>query len=161
MRDRRLKRAEPTQVKERMFAALAALAAQHAAAPWFEDVLAELLGERDYLTSARYVEVCTAAIERNELTDVRAAGMLTLGAFLSASDDETLQADGLRWLQRVQAEFPCTKWATEAPCATIRPEDLAPGKLAPDFAASTIDGHAFKLSDYRGKVVLIDFYGFW
>jgi peroxiredoxin len=25
----------------------------------------------------------------------------------------------------------------------------------------TIDGHQFKLSDYRGKVVVLDFYGFW
>ena len=32
---------------------------------------------------------------------------------------------------------------------------------APDFDAKTIDGHEFKLSDYRGKVVLLDFYGFW
>jgi peroxiredoxin len=35
------------------------------------------------------------------------------------------------------------------------------GKPAPDFYAETIDGHAFKLSDYKGKVVLLDFYGFW
>ena len=42
-----------------------------------------------------------------------------------------------------------------------RPEDLEPGKEAPEFLGRTIDGHDFKLSDYRGKVVLIDFYGFW
>ncbi len=42
-----------------------------------------------------------------------------------------------------------------------RPEDLEAGKEAPEFMGRTIDGHEFKLSDYRGKVVLIDFYGFW
>ena len=38
---------------------------------------------------------------------------------------------------------------------------LSVGSVAPDFDARTLDGHEFKLSDYRGKVVLVDFYGFW
>jgi cytochrome oxidase Cu insertion factor (SCO1/SenC/PrrC family) len=35
------------------------------------------------------------------------------------------------------------------------------GELAPDFEVKDVDGKPFKLSDYRGKVVLIDFWGFW
>ena len=35
------------------------------------------------------------------------------------------------------------------------------GKPAPDFSARDVDGVAFKLSDYRGKVVVLDFWGFW
>ena len=31
----------------------------------------------------------------------------------------------------------------------------------PDFDAVDVDGNAFKLSDYRGKVTVIDFWGFW
>jgi hypothetical protein len=38
---------------------------------------------------------------------------------------------------------------------------LQPGKQAPDIAGEDIDGKAFKLSDYRGKVVLLDFWGHW
>jgi hypothetical protein len=38
---------------------------------------------------------------------------------------------------------------------------LAPGNQAPDFSAVDPDGNAFKLSDYRGKVVVLDFWGFW
>ena len=38
---------------------------------------------------------------------------------------------------------------------------LAVGKLAPDFEAKDADGVAFKLSDYRGKVVVLDFWGYW
>jgi len=38
---------------------------------------------------------------------------------------------------------------------------LQPGKPAPDIAGADIDGKAFKLSDYRGKVVLLDFWGDW
>jgi hypothetical protein len=32
---------------------------------------------------------------------------------------------------------------------------------APDIAAEDLDGVAFKLSDYRGKIVLLDFWGHW
>lgn len=35
------------------------------------------------------------------------------------------------------------------------------GNLAPDFEVKDVEGKSFKLSDYRGKVVLIDFWGFW
>jgi hypothetical protein len=39
--------------------------------------------------------------------------------------------------------------------------NLAIGKTAPDIAADDLDGKSFKLSDYRGKVVVIDFWGNW
>ena len=34
-------------------------------------------------------------------------------------------------------------------------------KGAPDINGQDVDGRKFKLSDYRGKVVLIDFWGDW
>lgn len=39
--------------------------------------------------------------------------------------------------------------------------NLAIGMVAPDIEGEDIDGVAFKLSDYRGKVVVIDFWGNW
>lgn len=38
---------------------------------------------------------------------------------------------------------------------------IAIGKEAPEIAGEDIDGKKFKLSDYRGKVVLLDFWGNW
>jgi len=38
---------------------------------------------------------------------------------------------------------------------------LRVGKEAPDIKAGDLDGKEFKLSDYRGKVVLLDFWGNW
>lgn len=35
------------------------------------------------------------------------------------------------------------------------------GMPAPEIAAEDVDGKAFKLSDYKGKVVMIDFWGDW
>jgi hypothetical protein len=39
--------------------------------------------------------------------------------------------------------------------------NLKVGKTAPDIVGEDIDGKKFKLSDYRGKVVLLDFWGHW
>src|SRR5262249_2437788 len=39
--------------------------------------------------------------------------------------------------------------------------NLVIGKAAPEITGKDIDGTEFKLSDYRGKVVVIDFWGYW
>lgn len=42
----------------------------------------------------------------------------------------------------------------------IKPRDLV-GEQAPDFSLSDIDGNEFNLSDYRGKVVVLDLMATW
>lgn len=39
--------------------------------------------------------------------------------------------------------------------------NLAIGKIAPEIEGDDLDGVTFKLSDYRGKVVVLDFWGDW
>jgi cytochrome oxidase Cu insertion factor (SCO1/SenC/PrrC family) len=39
--------------------------------------------------------------------------------------------------------------------------NLAIGKPVPDIEGEDLDGKPFKLSEYRGKVVVIDFWGNW
>ena len=40
-------------------------------------------------------------------------------------------------------------------------KQLTVGKVAPNIEGIDLDGEDFKLSDYRGKVVLLDFWGDW
>jgi hypothetical protein len=40
-------------------------------------------------------------------------------------------------------------------------ENLSVGSIAPEIEAADLSGVNFKLSDYRGKVVLLDFWGHW
>lgn len=44
----------------------------------------------------------------------------------------------------------------EAPASALRP-----GSVAPEFSAITPDGKSIQLSDFRGKVVVIDFWATW
>jgi hypothetical protein len=39
--------------------------------------------------------------------------------------------------------------------------ELSVGKIAPEIKGKDIDGKAFKLSDYRGKVIMLSFWGHW
>ena len=40
-------------------------------------------------------------------------------------------------------------------------EPLSEGDVAPDFSGKTVDGKVIKLSDFRGKPVLLDFWATW
>ncbi len=70
-------------------------------------------------------------------------------------------------LERVVAEFATEKddkgrlWKDVAAGALAALRDLAVGKLAPEISGADLDGAAFKLSDYRGKIVVLDFWGNW
>jgi cytochrome oxidase Cu insertion factor (SCO1/SenC/PrrC family) len=51
--------------------------------------------------------------------------------------------------------------AALAAAAPHKPADLEIGKVAPDIQGKDVDGKDLKLSDYRGKVVVLDFWGDW
>jgi thiol-disulfide isomerase/thioredoxin len=52
---------------------------------------------------------------------------------------------------------------TLTPLAEKRPgrADLSTGKFAPEFSFRDLDGKTHRLSDFRQKVVLLDFWGLW
>ena len=51
--------------------------------------------------------------------------------------------------------------AAEAQAEANRPKLLAIGTIAPDFSATTADGKAVHLSDFKGKPVVLDFWSTW
>ena len=51
--------------------------------------------------------------------------------------------------------------AALAAAAPHDPKDLEIGKKAPEIEGKDVDGKSFKLSEYRGKVVVLDFWGDW
>jgi len=64
------------------------------------------------------------------------------------------------------ADMPEKVWtAADVAAATPKPEPrvemLKVGATAPDFVSQTVDGKDVKLSDFRGKVVVVDFWATW
>ena len=76
-----------------------------------------------------------------------------------APDDKRLEA--IADLRQVCELVPGTDRSAAAERGLFELENLQNGMPVPEIVGPDIDGVEFKLSDYRGKVVVIDFWGDW
>jgi peroxiredoxin len=94
-------------------------------------------------------------------TAISGAGVDALSA-LTAIDSLSLQNIRISQsdLLRLQSAVPSVKLRiTQA--AESRPKQLDAGTIAPDFSARMLDGRTWRLSDQRGKTVLLYFWAMW
>ena len=75
------------------------------------------------------------------LLDLKEAELAETKALVEAADDDMLSRT---WRGEVMARI-----------------EFAIGKVAPDIEGIDLGGSEFKLSDYEGKVVFLDFWGDW
>lgn len=85
---------------------------------------------------------------------------------LKKTDPALLSAESKALLERVVAQYADLDsykktLGEQAKGDLFELENLVVGKVAPDIEGTDVDGVPFKLSDYRGKVVFLDFWGFW
>jgi vacuolar-type H+-ATPase subunit H len=134
--------------------------------------------------SPKAADTLKLILETSTKPKVRAAAAVGLGRSLAAKTDSL--GDNLAESDKVAAEaekylsqaitlyrnvngVPATdveRKALETQVTGIEREikalrTLRVGKVVPEIAGGDLDGKEFKLSDYRGKVVLLDFWGFW
>ncbi|MFD1031219.1 peroxiredoxin family protein [Metaplanococcus flavidus] len=66
-------------------------------------------------------------------------------------------------VQRNAAEKQATDRLNEGSAVEFLPTDegLAKGETAPDFELTTLDGQTARLSDYKGKKVILNFWATW
>lgn len=81
-------------------------------------------------------------------------------------DASAIEAGLVARLERMRDEYPDVRsWRGplgEYAAGQLRElRDLVVGKLAPEIAGEEVHGQPMKLSDYRGKVVLLSFWGHW
>jgi thiol-disulfide isomerase/thioredoxin len=84
------------------------------------------------------------------------------GAFVNGELQSNLQLDFAKWTFDQPVPPKVFAWAVpEGAKSNTEPTLLANGTPAPDFTAYTPDGKPVKLSDYKGKVVVLDFWATW
>jgi hypothetical protein len=102
---------------------------------------------------------------------MQAGAMLGLATSLSDADGTTAGSPAERELeglvQRLKQDYADLNDARGRPYAQVADgilfsrRNLVVGKTVPEIECADTQGVAFKLSDYRGKVVLLDFWGNW
>tara|TARA_R110002072_G_scaffold273253_2_gene434030 strand:- start:25407 stop:26216 length:810 start_codon:yes stop_codon:yes gene_type:complete len=67
----------------------------------------------------------------------------------------------LRIYESVAARWPETPTGKLANGLVFEARQLRVGQTAPEIAGHDVDGNPVRLTDYRGQVVVLDFWGFW
>lgn len=96
---------------------------------------------------------------QNELG--RQTATLTLGIVQMSAKTEEEKAESRALLEELLAEAPDSPAAKRARGYLYELDHLQIGMVAPEIEGVDSEGKAFKLSDYRGQVVVLDFWGFW
>ena len=148
----------PDADKEAISKALDSLVADYLESPVIAD-LAEWLPYGARTIGAKKVrEVLQLLSEKPKNGDSRAAALYSLA---SMNQEDGKSEEALAIFRRLQKDHAGTPQAARAEGALFELEHLQVGMTAPDFEAIDQDGVAYKLSDYKGKVVVLDFWGIW
>lgn len=129
----------------------------HADAEWFTSAIKSLAANKKYVGAEASVAMLEKAAASAKSDNAKAASLYFAATILGDSDAERKKA----LMDEIAEKYANTVYGTAARAANAKPEDSEVGKVAPTFVGETIDGFQFSIEDYRGKVVALDFYGFW
>ena len=145
--------------------ALEVLLAEHIESPELATKLGIL---RRVYDPAKVEQTLRTVIDKSPHKEVQAAALMQLAEQLSSDQDAARQKEGRALFERVIANYADVKmpygdqtYKAAAEGQLFAVDNLQIGKVAPDFECVDENGVKFKLSDYRGKVVVIDFWGIW
>jgi hypothetical protein len=128
-----------------------------------------------YNTDKASEALLRSLLEKDTRDEVQGAASVYLGKLLMRRADDLpeteakqaakLQKESEDLLERAAAKYADVELQSRhktvgklAKTELFTLRNLTPGKVAPDIDAEDQDGKKFKLSDYRGKVVLLDFW---
>ncbi|MGE3172580.1 MAG: hypothetical protein AB7O97_08115 [Planctomycetota bacterium] len=133
-----------------------ALADHHATGP----TIAPLLPRLRYVAGKTVDALLQRVIDENPDRAAKGGACLTLA---QRQEEEEPKAE---LLERCVADFADVMLGEHTVGATAETlltalRNIKVGKVPPDIVGKDMDGAAFKLSDYRGKVVMLDYWGYW
>jgi hypothetical protein len=111
------------------------------------------------------VDALRLLFEGSPVRSVQGNALFVLGAVLTDMGDKHA-AEGRECFEVVATDFADVPYRSgtlkdAASGFLFEMDNLQIGMVAPDFEAIDENGVAWKLSDYRGKVTIIDFWGYW
>ena len=138
--------------------------------------MAEIAERMVYSGSPTLEHHLRALMDKSPQRDVRAVACLSLARCLKMKPEQMAlptpaevdrcNAEAEALLKRVSAEYGDVQnrgvsLKAAVPGELYEIDHLSIGQPAPEILGRDIDGRAFRLSDYRGKVVMLDFWGHW
>ncbi len=146
-------------LRERKRADFEALLECCAHEPWMQEVAQLVARERRWLGEEGVRGVLERIYEENKVAGAVLAAGTALARRLERDEDGEQRAHAI--YRSLIERFPGRREARELDDMLFVKENLVVGKLAPELEGETVDGAAVKLSDFRGKIVVLDFWGFW
>ena len=102
-------------------------------------------------------EFITAVLSNTPHDEVKGAAALSLGQIAARNDPKRAE----QYFDDVIDKYGTKEQKESAKGELFEMHNLSIGKVAPEIQGEDVDGKEFKLSDYRGKVVVLDFWGDW
>jgi hypothetical protein len=128
----------------------------HLDAEWFGDVIAMYTKERRDVSAETIEAMLASALERTE-GDAHARVLLGLARYRLAGKCNS----GLDFYKQLIKEHPESSSAKTAQREYDRLTKFGLGAAPPDFKGETIDGDEISLYANRGKITVVDFWGYW
>lgn len=145
--------------------AVEAVTAAHLESPALDEFVESLSWLSRGIGEDKARSLAEAVTEKNPDPVIKANAHYALAMMLRAPRGESLgeeqQAARDRHLAKVVEIAPDSIVAMKVAAPEFERTRLQTGMVAPDIVGRDLDGEEFKLSDYRGKVVVLDFWGDW
>jgi hypothetical protein len=150
--------------------ALDRLTEDHAAQAEIQDALPKLKYAMYVVDRTSLIRLYQRVIRENERKEVLALATFNLAFTLyqaspgEESDEDSAEADRRRakkLFNKVARAYPDTDAAKDAKGYLFEIDNLQVGMVAPDFEGTDTDGRVITLSQFRGQVVVVNFWGFW
>ncbi len=134
---------------------------EHADALWLVDAIPEADTMVDELSRDAVLNLGIRLLDVSSRPEVRAIALYEMAGLASRdeADDEGVEL-ALDFLRQLVKEQPRHQLARAAGARIYELENLRVGSLAPEILISEKEGGPFRLSDYRGRVTLIVFWGY-
>jgi hypothetical protein len=151
--------------------ALERLQQDHVADPALKDVLPDLQLRAYVLPRDKLIALYEAVVARNPDPEAKATALFNEGhifyvvaqmqAFSDSGDRAADDRRGVRLFRQAAKDYPDTSGGKQAGAYIFELDRLQIGMPAPEIVGADADGQEIKLSQFRGQVVVLDFWGFW